>query len=699
MKLLTWNVNGIRAASIKSKSIKLLLDSLDADIICLQETKITRNLLTTDIGNIDEYLAFFSFSKKRSGYSGVVTYCKKSCCPVAAEEGITGVLCSTEKTQSIGYYPTSFHDEFTTQELKDLDSEGRVIITEHKLEDGRYLCIVNVYCPKAVVDNKERYEFKMKFYHLLEMRCRHLEKAGKHVMVVGDLNVSHQRIDHCDPHQDFEASRSRKWFNSIIIRNTRILKTHQHESLSEFNSKDESYHDLSEGRKTSSSSNNRIFVKTQEVSATVENDLNDADSKTDFPCTHAINNIDISEAKNSKLMESSEFRAIKSLRIRNSDITDDDGGRQFGDHDDVLELKTQIKKKELSNSKYNDTKNSNDEEQSSNKLQSMNGLKSSSLAKTVSIDFCESFSPPSNEDTPHSQYDNSDCDDGKQQFCDDFHFVEDSLKTPFLVDVFRAMHPTRREAFTCWNTKERARETNYGTRIDYVLTTRDFYESDAIEWCDIRPDIYGSDHCPVECSLKCSFSTSSIIPSTCVIFMPELSGKQQNIKTYFANSVTASNGKRLSGDICQNFDNSSNKRLKLCRLNDKKVSKTKKDNLLAYFDSSGKGKCLENTTGLISKSNADVKSFETIDKNFDNITKLKRLQSLSNDKSKTTKWKGIFKGPEPVPKCSGHNEPCILQTVKKEGPNIGRQFYCCKRPSGHATNKEARCKFFKWKNK
>jgi len=139
--------------------------------------------------------------------------------------------------------------------------------------------------------------------------------------------------------------------------------------------------------------------------------------------------------------------------------------------------------------------------------------------------------------------------------------------------------------------------------------------------------------------------------------------------------------------------------LKLCRLNDKKVSKTKKDNLLAYFDSSGKGKCLENTTGLISKSNADVKSFETIDKNFDNITKLKRLQSLSNDKSKTTKWKGIFKGPEPVPKCSGHNEPCILQTVKKEGPNIGRQFYCCKRPSGHATNKEARCKFFKWKNK
>ena len=58
-------------------------------------------------------------------------------------------------------------------------TQGRTIITEHQLENGDHLCIVNVYCPMAFFENKERYEFKMKFYQLLEARCRALENAGK----------------------------------------------------------------------------------------------------------------------------------------------------------------------------------------------------------------------------------------------------------------------------------------------------------------------------------------------------------------------------------------------------------------------------------------------------------------------------------------------------------------------------------------
>ena len=58
---------------------------------------------------------------------------------------------------------------------------GRAIITEHLLKGEKRLCIVNVYCPMAMVDNEERYLFKMKFYQLLELRCRQLEKAGKYV--------------------------------------------------------------------------------------------------------------------------------------------------------------------------------------------------------------------------------------------------------------------------------------------------------------------------------------------------------------------------------------------------------------------------------------------------------------------------------------------------------------------------------------
>ena len=106
MRVVTWNVNGIRATSTTSaktsnspctttttttstKSLQNLLDSLDADIICLQETKITRSLIQDDIAHVPGYLAFFSCSRRKEGYSGVVTYCRKSVCPVAAQEGLT----------------------------------------------------------------------------------------------------------------------------------------------------------------------------------------------------------------------------------------------------------------------------------------------------------------------------------------------------------------------------------------------------------------------------------------------------------------------------------------------------------------------------------------------------------------------------------------------------------------------------------
>ncbi|CAL1548176.1 unnamed protein product [Lymnaea stagnalis] len=69
MKLLTWNINGIRAAKGKP-SIKTLLDSLNADIICLQETKVTRDMLDEPTAIVDGYESYFSFSRKRSGYSG-----------------------------------------------------------------------------------------------------------------------------------------------------------------------------------------------------------------------------------------------------------------------------------------------------------------------------------------------------------------------------------------------------------------------------------------------------------------------------------------------------------------------------------------------------------------------------------------------------------------------------------------------------
>ncbi|KAF5206516.1 DNA-(apurinic or apyrimidinic site) lyase, partial [Thalictrum thalictroides] len=49
-----------------------------------------------------------------------------------------------------------------------------------------------------------------------------------------------------------------------------------------------------------------------------------------------------------------------------------------------------------------------------------------------------------------------------------------------------------------------------------------------------------------------------------------------------------------------------------------------------------------------------------------------------------------------VPLCIGHGEPCVARIVKKEGPNLGRKFYVCRRAEGPSSNPEARCDYFKW---
>ena len=263
---------------------------------------------------------------------------------------------------------------------------------------------------------------------------------------------------------------------------------------------------------------------------------------------------------------------------------------------------------------------------------------------------------------------------------------------PFLVDVFRTMHPGQQDAFTVWNTKERARETNYGTRIDYILVTGDLFAKGCFERCAIRPDVYGSDHCPVECSLELDFKRSFTVPSSCAIFMPELSGKQQKIKSYF----TAQSKRSLPSDE----DNNTRRNVKRAKTTS---LKQRSESLLSYFGSSSSSKNDCDEKKMIVENNSDQHKQQQknshLDLHFEQIKQRASTSSkniINNAESNAT-WKGLFKGPEPSPLCSGHKEKCILQTVKKEGPNIGRQFYCCNRPSGHSTNKEARCKYFKWK--
>ncbi|XP_073446978.1 DNA-(apurinic or apyrimidinic site) endonuclease 2 isoform X1 [Dendrobates tinctorius] len=216
MKIVSWNINGIRATRV---GLKEILDSLDADIICLQETKVTRDLLEEPVAIVEGYNSYFSFSRVRSGYSGVATFCKSSTTPLAAEEGLSGKL--TGQKGLIGCYGDT--DEFSEEELLSLDQEGRAVITQHKIltadnkEDT--LTVINVYCPRADPEKPERKTYKLRFYSLLQIRAETILKNRGHVIILGDVNTSHKPLDHCDPTdlEVFEENPGRQWLNQFLV--------------------------------------------------------------------------------------------------------------------------------------------------------------------------------------------------------------------------------------------------------------------------------------------------------------------------------------------------------------------------------------------------------------------------------------------------------------------------------------------------
>ena len=110
--------------------------------------------------------------------TGVATFCRNEVTPIAAEEGLSSVL---TPQPSIGTYGTN--TEFTLEELEALDGEGRAILTEHKLVDDKSVVIINVYCPRADKENKERVDFKLKFYKILQDRAEAIVTAGRYVEI------------------------------------------------------------------------------------------------------------------------------------------------------------------------------------------------------------------------------------------------------------------------------------------------------------------------------------------------------------------------------------------------------------------------------------------------------------------------------------------------------------------------------------
>ena len=183
IKLISWNVNGIRAAIIKDffKSFK----QVDADIFAIQETKIQDSQLTDEMKNISGYKSFWSHATVKKGYSGVCTY-------------------------------TRIEPKRTNYNIGDpkFDNEGRIV--EMDFDDFIFF---NVYFPNGQM-SEERLQYKLDFYEKFFKYADEYKNQGRSLIVTGDYNTAHNEIDLKNPKDNEKNSGflriERDWLDRII---------------------------------------------------------------------------------------------------------------------------------------------------------------------------------------------------------------------------------------------------------------------------------------------------------------------------------------------------------------------------------------------------------------------------------------------------------------------------------------------------
>ena len=157
MKLISWNVNGLRA--VYKKGFLDFFNKIDADIFCIQETKMQEGQITLEL---EQYEQYFNYAV-RKGYSGTAVFTK---------------IKPEKVTYGIG--------------IEEHDQEGRVITLEFK---NFYL--VNCYTPNSGRE-LARLEYRMTWEDAFKEYLKQLDK-NKPVIICGDLNVAHKEIDLKNP--------------------------------------------------------------------------------------------------------------------------------------------------------------------------------------------------------------------------------------------------------------------------------------------------------------------------------------------------------------------------------------------------------------------------------------------------------------------------------------------------------------------
>jgi exodeoxyribonuclease-3 len=182
IRIISWNVNGVR--SVKNKGFLEKLLSGGPDIVCLQETKVQPEQLDDYLKSPPRYHPYWAYPQ-RKGYGGVATF-------------------SVDKPLIVGY---------TLGESK-LDLEGRVIAAEYP-----EFTLFNVYFPNGK-QGPERLKYKMDFYDAFLEHADALRKKKIKLVVCGDVNTAHNEIDIARPKENSKVSGflpiERAWMDKLV---------------------------------------------------------------------------------------------------------------------------------------------------------------------------------------------------------------------------------------------------------------------------------------------------------------------------------------------------------------------------------------------------------------------------------------------------------------------------------------------------
>lgn len=183
MRIVSWNVNGLRAVVRKGAWDTFLQRHSDADILALQEIKATPEQLPAQARAPAGWFAFFHPAQNRKGYSGVALYTKRE---------------PDEVRYDLGFE----------------DAEGRILGARF----GRWWYF-SIYFPNGG-GPEERFAYKLDFYARVRDAVAELTQQGFAVAILGDFNVAHQPIDLARPKEN-EGNigfhpKERTWFSSLL---------------------------------------------------------------------------------------------------------------------------------------------------------------------------------------------------------------------------------------------------------------------------------------------------------------------------------------------------------------------------------------------------------------------------------------------------------------------------------------------------